>query len=563
MKVSFKFSNRALESLLIVFIFLAILLRILNLGGRELWYDEVLSLLLSTGQKIHYQTPGDAPIPLADYAALLRLPVESGLAQGLATLKNVLRGIVGGEPHPPLFFLSQHLWFRLYGATEASMRSLGVLISAAAIGASYGLGRLLMGHRGGLILAALLALNPFYLFHSLNLRMYGPMVFWVILSAWAMLYLALGKAAKDWREQVLWNGLLISSIAAGLLTFYLFVYWLVVLTVLALYLDPYRWRQHGLRIGAGVFLTLPWFYWGLPQQLRNADLDRFSASSHWFSILSQHFQNTFSTLGVHLLFGDWGEALPTVLLVAFGLGAVALLGVMSARLIRQGKTALFVIALIMGPFPLLLALGADILTGKFTFAWGLGRVVIFTLPGNLLLLAVCLENLATQWRKPAVAALLALYLVVGMGDFTFRGRQMFHTVNDWVEQSPETPTLLVMNSKAWGNVLRLAYYIDPEANVDLLAAHPADLENLLRQTLRDRPSAYQRVLWLHANRSVWKEPDTEVEVQQIQQAVGEVLQTQHRLVQADSLSGTMTLDQFSLNLYEPALVGLGEEGDRT
>ncbi|MDJ0705457.1 MAG: glycosyltransferase family 39 protein [Leptolyngbyaceae cyanobacterium MO_188.B28] len=563
MKVSLKFSDRGLESLLIVFIFLAILLRILNLGARELWYDEVLSLLLSTGQKIHYQTPGTTPVALADYAALLRLPTEASLGQGLATLKNVLRGVVGGEPHPPLFFLTQHVWFRLHGATEASLRSLGVLISAAAMGGSYGLGRLLMRHRGGLILAALLALNPFYLFHSLNLRMYGPIVLWVILSAWAMLHLALSKDSQDWREKGLWNGLLIGSIAAGLLTFYLFVHWLVVLTVLALYLDRHRWRQHALRIGAGVLLALPWFLWGLPQQLNNADLDRFSAASHWFSTLSQHFQNTFTTLGVHLLFGDWGGTVPASLLVVAGIGAVALVGAMSARLVKQGKASLLVIALIMGLFPLLMALGADILTGKFTFAWGLGRVVIFTLPGNLLLLTVCLENLANPWRKGAVVSLLALYLVIGMGDFSFRGRQMFHTVNDWVMQAPETRTLLVMNSKAWGNVLRLAYYIDPEANVDLLAAHPADLADSLRQTLRDRPSDYQRVLWLHAARSVWKEPETEEEARQIEQAVGEVLQGDHQLVREDSLSGTMTLDQFSLNLYEPALVGLSEEGNRT
>lgn len=557
MKVSIRFPNGALEPLLIVFIFIAILLRILNVSSRELWYDEVLSLLLSTGQKIHYQTPDDAPIVLANYTALLRLPVESSLGEGLATLKNLLRGIVGGEPHPPLFFLSQHVWFRLCGMSEASMRSLGVLISAGAIGGAYGLGRLLMGRRGGLILAALLGLNPFYLFHSLNLRMYGPIVLWVILSAWAMLHFALGKRAQAWRDYLLWNGLLIGSIAAGLLTFYLFIYWLVALAVLALYLDPRRWRQHGLRMGTGGLLALPWFWWGIPQQLRNADLDRFSTSSGWFSTLSRHFQDTFATLSVHLIFGDLGASLPTAGLVVVGIGAIALLGIMSVRLIKQGQVSLLVIALILGLFPLLMALGVDILTGKFTFAWGLGRVVIFTLPGNLLLLAICLENVGAHWRRSAVITLLALYLVIGMGDFTFRGRQMFHTVNDWVQQAPEASTLLVMNSKAWGNILRLAYYIDPEANVNLLAAHPAELANALRQTLRNRPSAYQRVLWLHATRPVWQEPNTEIEEQQIQQAVEEVLETQHWLVQADALSGTMTLDQFSLNLYEPALVGLG------
>ncbi len=51
------------------------------------------------------------------------------------------------------------------------------------MGSAYGLGRVVLGHRGGLLLAALLGINPFYLFHSLNLRMYAPLVLWATLSA--------------------------------------------------------------------------------------------------------------------------------------------------------------------------------------------------------------------------------------------------------------------------------------------------------------------------------------------------------------------------------------------
>ena len=50
--VSPKFFGRfSLEWLLLSAIALAVLLRILNLGSREFWYDEVLSLLISTGKR--------------------------------------------------------------------------------------------------------------------------------------------------------------------------------------------------------------------------------------------------------------------------------------------------------------------------------------------------------------------------------------------------------------------------------------------------------------------------------------------------------------------------------
>ena len=189
MELKTKLQERfSLEALLMGAIAFGVFWRFVNLGSREFWYDEVLSLILFTGQKIAYSNPSEnAPVLLADLQQLLSLPPESGIGNVFSTIANMLRGIAGGEPHPPLFFLSQHFWLRLFGNSEAATRSLGAIESVAAIASAYGLGRVVLGHRGGLILAALLAVNPFYLFHSLNLRMYGPLVLWTILSAWALL----------------------------------------------------------------------------------------------------------------------------------------------------------------------------------------------------------------------------------------------------------------------------------------------------------------------------------------------------------------------------------------
>jgi hypothetical protein len=48
-----------LEIFLVSAIALAVVVRVLNLSSQEFWYDEVLSLLISGGQKIAYRTPGD------------------------------------------------------------------------------------------------------------------------------------------------------------------------------------------------------------------------------------------------------------------------------------------------------------------------------------------------------------------------------------------------------------------------------------------------------------------------------------------------------------------------
>ena len=97
-----KISRKTINIILLAAIACAVILRVINLGSREFWYDEVLSLLLSTGQKAQYQTPKDVPVILASYTRLLNLPLENNFADFLVTIEKFLKGIVA-EPHPFLF----------------------------------------------------------------------------------------------------------------------------------------------------------------------------------------------------------------------------------------------------------------------------------------------------------------------------------------------------------------------------------------------------------------------------------------------------------------------------
>lgn len=573
--LGFKFAF-SLETLLILAIAIGVLLRLLNLGSREFWYDEVLSLLLSTGQKVAYRGPKDLPVVLAQYTPLLDLPPEATVKDIVKTVVNLLRGLAGGEPHPPLFYLAQHLWLRLFGNGVAAVRSLGALLSLGAIASSYGLGRVLLGHRGGLLLAALLATNPFYLFHSLNVRMYGPLVLWAVLSAWALLEIIGSNQENNDRQNqgqktqhILWTLIFVGSVTAGLMTFYLFAYWVVALAVVVLYLDGRRWWQYGLRFGASVVLTIPWAFWGTRQQLRNADLDRFNAPSGFLGAAIAHLADVANTLGTHLLLGDWVTSLPQALITLAGVVVIGLLGLVVSTLWKRSEQRTLGVALILGIFPLLLALGLDVVAGKFTLGFGWGRSMIVILPGCLLLLTVWLERASVGWRQPAAAAVLLLYLGVSISDFTLRPRSMFHELSAIVTPAPQaasnpTPTLIVMNSQSWGYVMRLAYYISPEVPVTLLARKSSDLAPSLQKLLAGQEIVdqncegsstseclaatsknYDRVLWLESAKPVWSPKTTEAEKQQMQQ----VLAQQYKPVQTQHLTGTMLLDDLTARLY--------------
>ena len=556
-KLSVRFSWVLLGAIAI-----AIVLRIVNLGNREFWYDEVLSLIVSTGQQVNYKGPGPLAVELRNYTEWLSLPAESTSHDVLETIRNIFKGLAG-DVHPPLSFLSLHFWLRLFGDSETSLRGLMALLSVGAIGSAYGMGRVILGHRGGLLLAALLATNPYYLSHSLSIRMYGPLVLWTTLSAWAMLQLVeargedlsptnppddrqsptLGIPEPTAYRQIVWNIVMIGSVAAGLLTQYLFAYWVITLGLFVLVFDRRRWWQHGLRLATGVLLTIPWALWGTRQQLRNrpnlgGQFDRPGGLAH--------LQDVAQTLGTHLVLGDWATSLPDAIATLAGCVVIVLLVICTITLWRKRQRRTLGMVLSLGILPLLLALMVDVASGKFTVGFGWGRTMIFILPGCLLLLVLWLERAAGRWREPAAVILLLFYLSTSIADLGTRHRWMFHQIADIIEQDSKAPTLIVMNSGAWGHVLRLAYYLPPTSPVMLLAKKSSQLAPALEKTLSSEPTQYQRLLWLDSAAPVWSPPSTEAQKQQVQQ----VLKSQFQLEKTQQLSGTMKFDQFSAYLYQ-------------
>lgn len=551
--------SSSLELLLLAAIAIGIILRIINLSSREFWYDEVLSLTIAAGQLKAYQNPSGLADLLSNYNSWLSLPVELTWHDSLKTFEAVIKGIRDGEPHPFLFYVSQYFWLRLFGSSEAAMRSLNALLSIGTIFSGYGLGRILLGHRGGLLLAALLATNPFHLSHSLNVRMYAPLVLWTTLSGCALMYLinllsdqqrreengtelAEKSEIRSSKEKFFWSLLLMISVAAGFMTFYLFAYWIAVLGILVIYLDRSRWWQHGWRLAGGILLTTPWLLWGTRTQLRNSDVDRFGAAKDAGFPILNHLQGAIEVLGINLLEGDWGTVLPQSIMVILGLAVLIVLLLASFNLWRVGKYRILGVALLMGILPLLLALIVDMVTGKYTLYWGWGRSVIFIMPGCLLLLAASIEQLAGRWRGLAASSLLLLYLTISVGDFSLRHRKDMQVVADVIKQAPNTPSLIAMSSEARGHVLRLAYYINPSLPVSLLAQPTPKMIAGLEKFAGE----YPRIIWLDSAKPLFSNTPTTPEQQQ---QISKILEPNFQLVNTRELPGTMPLDQFTMRVY--------------
>jgi len=157
---------------------LALLLRLVNLGGRPFWYDEAFSQL---------------------YAAMSPAQIIAGTvttADGAAA-----------EEHPIFYYLLLHAWMVFAGASPFAMRLLSALLGTVTVGLGMQLGELLFDRRTGLIWGLLIALSPFALYYSQELRMYALLG----CAALAALY----YFVRAWREGAWWQWVLFAVAGAA------------------------------------------------------------------------------------------------------------------------------------------------------------------------------------------------------------------------------------------------------------------------------------------------------------------------------------------------------------
>ncbi|HZO49351.1 MAG TPA: glycosyltransferase family 39 protein [Gaiellaceae bacterium] len=86
-------------------------------------------------------------------------------------------GMLGAIPHsegtPPLYYVLAWGWTRLFGTSEAGIRSLSALAGTLAVAVVYLIGRELFGRRVALAAALLAAVHPLLVWHAQDARAYS------------------------------------------------------------------------------------------------------------------------------------------------------------------------------------------------------------------------------------------------------------------------------------------------------------------------------------------------------------------------------------------------------
>jgi mannosyltransferase len=101
-----------------------------------------------------------------------------------AGLGATLRAMVHTENTPPLWYVLIWGWSRIFGTGAVALRSFSALAGLLTVPVAWTIGRELAGRRVALVTAALVAVNPLFVWYSQEARAYA---LFVLLSALAML----------------------------------------------------------------------------------------------------------------------------------------------------------------------------------------------------------------------------------------------------------------------------------------------------------------------------------------------------------------------------------------
>jgi uncharacterized membrane protein len=141
------------------------------------------------------------------------LGVQSYHHDEIVTASRVLRVGFGhamdavgfSESAPPLYYAVAWVWTQVTGTGPVGLRSLSALCGVLLIPVAYLIGRELRGRRTGLLAAALVAVNPMFLWYSQEARAYSMLALFCGLSLLYCMRALRQDRSREKRDLVAWG----------------------------------------------------------------------------------------------------------------------------------------------------------------------------------------------------------------------------------------------------------------------------------------------------------------------------------------------------------------------
>lgn len=377
---------------------LALGLRFYRLTAESLWYDEAYSVWTSA-------------MDIASPRVLWAWQIEF-----------------------PLYYWLLHGWMRLFGQGEFAVRALGAVAGGLSVIPMYLLGRTLDRRAGGMA-ALLLAVNPYHIWYSQEVRMYALALLFTILSLYTFWLLQRRPRPVIGAPYVLCTGL----------AFHLHYYigWVVLGQNLFM-----LWRAWSERASGRTALWCRYRGWLLTQvavallalPALAVFLTKVRAYNQW-GWLAERYGSPGLRSVIELLSaftvgaGYSGPALGRYLAI------VLFLGLMAWALLRRWRGEGTALLPLLGLAPLAIVFGL----GQITALW-VTRYLLLFLPAFLLLAALGLASLPRRSATFGLAALMVVVSVPGLlADYGRQQKEDWRGVAAYVagQQAPEDLLVLL------------------------------------------------------------------------------------------------------------------------
>ena len=239
---------------------IALLIRLIGVGSRPIWYDEAFSLLFA----------------------------QKGLGAMLQGTLTVLGGSAA-EEHPLGYYILLWIWMKAFGEALITARLLSILAGLISVGLVYLIAReTLLSTRVARLSMLFAALAPFQIHYAQEIRMYSFLSLWLLLATYAY---QRGSQTGNWRWWLVFS----LSAALAQYTHNLAAFYLMALALLPIFQKEWKTLRAVTLAGFGaLILYSPWLL-QLPAQfskIQNAYWVERPDISKLFTLLIVYITNT-------------------------------------------------------------------------------------------------------------------------------------------------------------------------------------------------------------------------------------------------------------------------------
>ena len=152
-----------------IILLLAAAIRVIGIAARPIWYDEAFAILFSA---------------------------KGPAAMAVGTLTST--GAGAADIHPLGYYTLLWLWMQAFGSSLISVRLLSILAGTATVVLVWWLARELFNEKTAMVASVFVALAPFQVHYSQEIRMYSFLALWLMLATYAYARGAKGGGIKWW-----------------------------------------------------------------------------------------------------------------------------------------------------------------------------------------------------------------------------------------------------------------------------------------------------------------------------------------------------------------------------